>query len=88
MRSLFLALVAITALTAIQSAPVEAREGPFCLIGGDASANSRGDCRYTSYAQCQAAASGTRSSCDRNYYYGPNDDTYDQGYAPRRRGYR
>jgi hypothetical protein len=87
MRNLLLALAAFTALTTIHSAPAEAREGPWCLIGTEFSGNSRGDCRYFSYAQCQATASGIRAYCDRNYFYsgGSDDDSYDQGYAPRRR---
>ncbi len=85
MRKLLLALAAFTALTVIPNAPVEAREGPWCIIGSEFSGNSRGDCSYSSYAQCQATASGTRSYCDRNYYYGgaSSDNSYGQGYAPR-----
>lgn len=80
MRSLLLALAVLGTGFAIQSAPAEAREYPFCLQGRD-TASGRGDCSYSTYQQCQATASGTYASCYTNPYY-----AYDEApvYQPRR----
>jgi len=62
MRSTLLALAVLGAGVAIQSAPAQARDYPFCLQGRD-TAGGLGDCRYSTYQQCQATASGTYNSC-------------------------
>lgn len=41
----------------------EARSYQYCLKNSP----GPGDCRYSSYRQCQAAASGTSATCVRNY---------------------
>ncbi len=41
----------------------EARGYPYCLK----SSPGPGDCKYKSYRQCQAAASGLNATCVRNY---------------------
>ena len=46
------------------AAPAAARDYPYCLRGGGY--GYTGDCSYTSYAQCQASASGRRAYCDVN----------------------
>ena len=88
MRNLLLALAAVATMTAIQGTPAEAGERAFCIIGGSASSNLRGDCRFDTYAQCLATASGTRSFCDRNYFYNPAANGSYPGVAPRARYYR
>lgn len=74
MRALFLAAVALGALAGFSAIPDQAQAAnfPFCIKGQD-NASSLGDCRFPSYASCQAAASGTFNYCDRNpfYAYGP-----------------
>jgi hypothetical protein len=86
MRSLFLALAVLGAGFAVQSAPAQARDYPFCLQGRDIS-TGYGDCSYATYQQCQATASGTYASCYANPYYAYDDDrpVYQQ---PRRRSQR
>jgi hypothetical protein len=81
MRSTLLALAVLGAGVAIQSAPAQARDYPFCLQGRD-TAGGLGDCRYSTYQQCQATASGTYNSCYANPYFAYSEDPYDQ---PRRR---
>src|SRR4051812_49442660 len=70
MRAALLALMAIGTLSAIDVAPAEARDYPYCIRGRDYA--PLGDCRYDSYAQCEASASGLYAFCDRNYYYNGN----------------
>jgi len=74
MRNLDLALLAAGGLAIVGIAPAEAvgTRYPFCMQGDDAPALS--DCSYTSYAQCQATASGRRLWCIENPYYNPGDD--------------
>lgn len=55
---IFLALAFGLAPTA-----AEARNYAYCLK----SSPGPGDCKYNSYRQCQAAASGLNASCVRNY---------------------
>jgi hypothetical protein len=51
--------------------PAAAQEFPFCIKGCDFGGGSgRGDCSFSSYAQCQASASGRTAWCDANPYYG------------------
>ena len=53
-----LALGAVTLSTAAKAEQVAPRAGGFCLMGdGDE------HCGFTSYAQCQASASGTGGEC-------------------------
>ena len=98
MRSILLsAALALGAISAIGATPAAARDYPYCAQGRGF--GYPGDCSYSSFAQCQASASGRNLSCNVNpraafarergaggYY---NDD-----YAPPprerrvRRGYR
>ena len=48
--------------------PAIARDYPFC-IGGEGYESPLGDCRFDSYQQCQAAASGRLNYCQANPYY-------------------
>ena len=72
-----LALVAAASATMAGSSPAAAFDYPYCLQGRDL--GIPGDCRYTSYAQCMASASGRDAFCGVN----PRA-AYDRP-APRRR---
>lgn len=86
MRSYLLALALTLVGTgfAMQSTPAEARDYAFCLQGRDTSAGV-GDCRFATYQQCQATASGTYASCYANPYASYDDEPV---YQPRRRTQR
>lgn len=60
---LFLALFSAIAAAA-STAPAQSRDYPYCLQGR--SAGYPGDCRFVSFQQCQASASGTGDGCGRN----------------------
>ena len=49
---------------ALAAAPAAARDYPYCLQGEDY--GYPGLCQFTSYRQCEAAASGTFSYCNIN----------------------
>jgi len=87
MRSYLLALALTLVGTgfAMQSTPAEARDYAFCLQGRDTSAGV-GDCRFATYQQCQATASGTYAACYANPYVTSYDD--EPVYQPRRRTQR
>jgi hypothetical protein len=70
---------AIFAAVVFSVAPATARDYPYCLQGRDY--GYPGLCRFTSYEQCEASASGTFSYCDINprFAYG--------SYAQQRRSY-
>ena len=74
MRNVILALLAVSGLAVIGAAPAEAVgvRYPFCMQGRDVQGLS--DCRYTSYEQCQATASGRFLYCIENPYYVGNSD--------------
>jgi hypothetical protein len=72
MRAAFLALMAISTFSTIAATPVEARDYPYCIKGKDW-LSPVGDCRFTSYQQCQATASGRSAYCERNPFYSRAD---------------
>lgn len=84
MRSTLLALALLGAGFAVSSAPAQARDYPFCLLGRD-TAGGLGDCRYSTYQQCQATASGTYNSCYANPYFAYSEEPV---YQTRRRAPR
>jgi hypothetical protein len=59
-----LALVSAASATIAGSAPAAAFDYPYCLQGRDL--GIPGDCRYTSYQQCMASASGRDAFCGVN----------------------
>ena len=65
MRTLFLVLATSATIFATGVTPVAASEYRYCLQGDDFGA---GDCEFTSYAQCEAAASGRTATCAANPY--------------------
>jgi hypothetical protein len=71
------ALITIGLLAAIDVAPAvagPAGNSPFCISGDDyGGSGTIGDCSFTSYAQCQATASGRAARCLSNPYYNSND---------------
>jgi hypothetical protein len=68
MRIALLGLMAITAISAVDMTPAEARDNAFCIKGQDYD-TVLGDCSFSSYEQCQATASGRYAYCDVNPYY-------------------
>lgn len=84
MRKYLLALAVLGTGFAIQSAPAEARNYPFCLQGRDI-ATGQGDCSFATYQQCQATAAGTYAGCYANPYFVYDQEPVSQ---PRRRTQR
>jgi hypothetical protein len=67
MRNAMLAMAALISAalaTLAGSAPVVARDYPYCIQGGGWGVP--GDCSYRSYAECMASASGRRVYCNVN----------------------
>lgn len=62
------ALIAIGMLAGAHSTSAEAGEFPFCIKGCDFG-SGLGDCSFSSYQQCQAAASGRAATCAANPYF-------------------
>lgn len=68
MRVIALTILAASAIATLPSVtPAQARDYKYCLQGRDA--GYPGDCRFTSFRQCQASASGTYSECGLNPRY-------------------
>lgn len=61
MRFALIGLAAVIAAIASGSSPAAARDYPYCLREGDEA--GPGTCYYSSYQQCQAAASGRWANC-------------------------
>ena len=76
-------LVAIGLLTSFNASPADAEDGAFCINGFNY--DGIGDCSYSSYAQCQATASGTANSCLANPYYHAKVETQPGRERPSRR---
>ena len=76
------ALALLAGLAVVGSAPAHAvgNRYPFCMQGNDAPGLS--DCSYTSYAQCQATASGRFLYCVQNPYFNPGDQRPGRGGRP------
>ncbi|HEV7636687.1 MAG TPA: DUF3551 domain-containing protein [Bradyrhizobium sp.] len=70
MRGSLSALIAIGVIGAFDAAPAAAGQFPFCIKGCDFG-SGLGDCSFTSYQQCQAAASGRAATCAANPYFSP-----------------
>ena len=70
MRKFFLAAVAVSTVASIgmTTAPVQARDYPFC-IKGDGYDSPIGDCSFDTYGQCLATASGRKAYCDANPFF-------------------
>ena len=68
MRTVFLALATSAAILAAGLTPAGAQNYPYC-IQGDEFAGGAGECSFSTYAQCQASASGRTAYCVPNRYY-------------------
>lgn len=83
MRPLMIATLAAAALgsAALTSSPAAAYDDyPYCLQGRQQ--GYPGDCNFTSFRQCKAAASGTNADCGINprVAYGARPDGYGRRY--------
>jgi Protein of unknown function (DUF3551) len=73
MRCFLSTLMAIGIILAIDGAPAVAGGAPFCIKGCDfGGGGGVGDCSFSSYAQCQATASGLTATCAANPYFSAN----------------
>ena len=70
----WLVLMVSFAASAIGAMPAMAMEFPYCIKGCDFAAG-RGDCSFSTYAQCQATAAGRDASCAQNPYFNAKADT-------------
>jgi len=83
MQKAMLALVLSSAASMAAAMPAAASDYRYCLIGGDFGS---GDCIFSSYQQCQAAASGRAATCAENPSFNTNAETpADRGRRSRRR---
>jgi Protein of unknown function (DUF3551) len=71
MRKTVLALMAFGVAYAMDAAPAAAKDYPYCIKGCDFGGGA-GDCSFSSYQQCQAAASGRDATCAANPYFNAN----------------
>jgi Protein of unknown function (DUF3551) len=71
---LMTALLAIGFLTGFATSPAAAEDGAFCINGFNYD-GGLGDCSFSSYAQCEATASGTANTCLANPYFHAKPDT-------------
>lgn len=60
---MFLIAAVSLAITSLMATTADARGYRYCLK----SSPGPGDCKYSSYRQCKAAASGLNATCVRNY---------------------
>jgi hypothetical protein len=67
-------LFTIGFLTGFATSPAAAEDGAFCINGFNYD-GGLGDCSYSSYAQCEATASGTANTCLANPYFHAKPDT-------------
>ena len=68
MRTVFLALATSAAIFAAGLTAAGAQNYPYCIQGDDFSGGA-GECSFSSYAQCQATASGRTAHCELNRYF-------------------
>ena len=81
MRAALFALMAVGALSAIDIAPAQAGDYPFCMrtrYGSD-------DCSYYNYRQCAVTANGLGTTCFANPALAFNRQFDAEQPAPRRR---
>jgi hypothetical protein len=68
MRAALLALATIAAASVLHGGAAQAEQYPYCLKNGP----GPGDCKFTSYDQCMATASGTIAYCQPNTWLAPS----------------
>ncbi|MBC7582282.1 DUF3551 domain-containing protein [Tardiphaga sp. vice352] len=83
MRKALFALMAIGTMTAIDIAPAAAAGGsyPICMR----TRYDQDDCRFVTFEQCMASASGLGQSCFQNPALAYSQERYIDEPAPRRR---
>jgi hypothetical protein len=80
------AWVVIGMMAATSAASAASGNFPFCIQGCDFG-GGLGDCSFSSYAQCQATASGRDASCAANPYFNANPAPRPTRNGPSRRKY-
>jgi hypothetical protein len=75
MRTLLFAFAAVAAASAFSVGPTHAQNYAFCLKNSP----GPGDCRYNTYEQCLASASGINGYCQPNYAFSEREA--EQGYG-------
>lgn len=83
MRKALFALMAIGTMTAIDIAPAAAAGGPYPICMR--TRFDQDDCRFVTFEQCMASASGLGQSCFQNPAAAYNEERYIDEPAPRRR---
>ncbi len=63
MRTIIFAAAVVAAASVLDIGAAQAQNYPYCLKMGP----GPGNCMYSTYAQCQASASGTGYYCQPNY---------------------
>ena len=71
MRWFLSALIMIGMMAAVDAAPAVVGNSPFCIKGCEFGGGV-GDCSFSTYAQCQATASGRDAWCATNPYFNAN----------------
>jgi Protein of unknown function (DUF3551) len=85
MRKAILALTLCCTALIVSALPAAAQNMPFCIKGCDFGGGA-GDCSFSSYAQCQATASGRDATCAANPYFNANAELQpNRGRLSRRR---
>ncbi|MEH2513471.1 hypothetical protein V1291_004825 [Nitrobacteraceae bacterium AZCC 1564] len=77
MRTILLAFAALAAASVFNVGAARAQQYPYCLVNGP----GPGDCKYDSYEQCMATASGTGKYCQPNYWLPQNNGAMGYGYG-------
>lgn len=87
MRTMHLTLAAAGLALAATATPAAAIDYPYCLQGRQT--GIPGECSYTSYEQCAAAASGRQAFCNINPRFAFREGPVERRYrrAPRPRYY-
>jgi hypothetical protein len=69
MRTILFAMAAGAVVSLLDVGAAQAQNYPFCLKTGP----GPGDCKYDTYAQCLATASGIYGYCQPNYWLPQNN---------------
>jgi hypothetical protein len=77
MRTVLLAIAAGAVAALFNVGAAQAQNYPFCLVSGP----GPGDCKYDTYEQCLATASGTGKYCQPNYWLPQNRGAPGYGYG-------
>src|SRR4051794_29680924 len=86
MRHAVLALIACSIFCVARAPPAAAGDLPYCIKGCDFGGGT-GDCSFSSYQQCLAAASGRDATCAANPYFNAKGEVLAQRGLSRKRKY-